>query len=204
MDSLFNKSNLLKLREDVKGFIGPKRFKHTLGVEKMAEKLAAYLCPDKKEKIRFAALLHDVAKEMKREEQLDLIALYGYNLTEEDKNTPAAYHSFAAAGAVIKYFPKYCDEEIISAVFNHTLGAPDMNLFDEIIFISDYIEENREYISCIDTRNFLLSNIEKEGAVALHKAVIMSIDYTASALTNRGVKIHSKTFLTKNAFQGLI
>ena len=51
-----------KLRERVGGILSDFRLNHTLGVERMAEKLAKLYCPEKEIMLRAAALLHDVTK----------------------------------------------------------------------------------------------------------------------------------------------
>ena len=37
------------------------------------------------------------------------------------------------------------DCEILSAIYYHTTGKPDMNLLEQIIFVSDYIEPERTH-----------------------------------------------------------
>ncbi len=197
-----------ELREKVKGYMGESRFLHTLGVEKMAKFLAEILLQGEVMEIRAAALLHDVAKEIPKEEQLSL-AGECEGLTDEDLSTLPALHSFAGMGIIKRDFPLFASEKILGAVFNHTLGDENMSLFDEIIFISDYIEEGRTYPSCIKTRDILIKEISsatnrEEQIRALHRATVMSIDYTIESLSKRGISVNQRTYKTKNAFLGLI
>ena len=52
------------LRERVMRKISPKRFGHTLAVEEMVARLCALYCPEYTLRLRAAALLHDVTKEL--------------------------------------------------------------------------------------------------------------------------------------------
>ncbi len=205
---MIDEGKLCELRNKVRGLMGEKRFRHTLGVEKMAKFLAEILLPLDVMDIRAAALLHDVAKEIPTEEQLRL-ANECEGLTDEDKATLPALHSFAAVTLIKRDFSEFASDKILSAVFKHTLGGEDMSLFDEIIFISDFIEEGRTYPSCTETREILLSEIcsscdLKEKIKALHRSVVLCIEFTISFLKQRGMRINSRTIKTKNAFLGLI
>lgn len=205
----YTSRQLDNLRLSVKEFLDERRYKHTIGVENCAARLGEIFCPELISELRAAALLHDVAKNMSLTEKFDLIKQYGYKMTEDDAATSAAYHSFAAPGAIKKYFPDFFEEKICSAVFNHTLGSPDMTLFDEIIFVADYIEEGRTYPACIYVRDALFSELNssksfEEKTVALHKAVVKSIEYTVNKILSENFSVHSKTVLTKNAYLALI
>lgn len=197
-----------ELRKKVRGYMSKKRFLHTLGVEKMAEFLAQILIPDEVMEIRAAALLHDVAKEIPKDEQLKLSSECE-GLTDEDISTLPALHSFAGVGIIKRDFPLFAGEKILNAVFNHTLGGKNMSLFEEIIFISDFIEEGRTYPSCISTREILVKEISgakdrEEQICALHRATLMSIDFTIDFLNKRGLAVNSRTYKTKTALMGLI
>ncbi|MBQ4137590.1 MAG: nicotinate (nicotinamide) nucleotide adenylyltransferase, partial [Clostridia bacterium] len=54
---------LSNVRERVRTMMGKRRFLHTLGVEREINFLAGIYCPEKREKLRLAALLHDITKE---------------------------------------------------------------------------------------------------------------------------------------------
>ncbi len=189
----------------VKERLSEARFKHTEGVLKAAQELGKKLLPDKICALSYAALLHDIAKEIDTEDQIRLSKEYGYVPTSSDLESASVLHSFAAPAIIKRDFPHFASDEIISAVFNHTVGAPDMSLFDEIIFVSDFIEENRRYDSCIEVRNRLLktivnANSDREVELALHEATVASIDATISSLISKMKPINKKTIITRNAF----
>ncbi len=199
-----------RLDRIVRGRLTEKRYKHTLGVVRLAEWLALLIMPDRCEEIKCAAYLHDIAKELPIDEsdallsRLDTLGL-PYGLTKEDRATAPALHSFLGALYIKEELAEYYTPDVFSSVFNHTLGSPDMSVFDRIIFVSDFAEENRSYESCIETRAFLLSSLkedmsEEEKIKVLNKAVYLCCKYTVEDLKKKGLNVNSRTLLTKSAF----
>ena len=193
-----------KLREEVGARLSDKRYAHTLGVERAAVQIAEYCLPDKITELAVAALLHDVAKEMPREDQLAAMERSGIAFTAEDYDSYALYHAFAAYVLVREEFSDIAMDDILSAVFKHTSGDSQMSVFDEIIFIADFVEDGREYEACIAIRNSLflrLSTAEsKEDRLKiLHLMVIEVIDFTFKYLEERGKSVNSRMFLAKKA-----
>jgi predicted HD superfamily hydrolase involved in NAD metabolism len=206
---IFDNDSIVRLRSLVKARLSEKRFIHTLGVEKLAVQLAEVLLPEKVSELSVAALLHDVAKELSYEEHIALLKGSDVKYTEEDLSIKPALHSIAALPLISEFFKEYATPDVRSAVANHTLGAPDMSVFDEIIFISDYAEEGRTYRTCIEVRNYLLDNVRKENSVAenirsLHIASLKSIESTVESLTKRNEKINSRTLMTKSYLDKII
>ena len=205
----FDNTSLITLRELVKNRISEKRYLHTLGVENLARHLGEILLPDKVAELCVAALLHDVAKEMTYEEHLVLIKGSDIEYTDEDMLIRPALHSMAAVPLIKSEFKEFVTADILSAVANHTLGAPAMSVFDEIIFISDYAEEGRTYHTCIEVRDYLLRSITEENSTAdnvrsLHTASLKSINSTVDSLTRRGERINTRTLMTKCYLEDII
>ena len=199
-----------RLDRIVRDRLTEKRYNHTLGVVRLAEWLARLILPDRCEEIKCAAYLHDIAKELTCEEsdtlsyRLDTLDV-PYRLTGEDRATAPALHSFLGALYIREELPEYYTPDIFSSVFNHTLGSPDMSVFDRIIFVSDFAEENRSYQPCTETRGFLLSSLKEDMTVEekikiLNKAVYLCCKYTVENLNEKGVAVNSRTLLTKSAF----
>lgn len=191
------------LRENLLERMGERRFAHTLGVERMAARLGEAILPSRVSELRAAALLHDVAKEIPLDEQLSLLAEDGYMLTEEDRETPGVIHSFTAPIIIRRDFPEFATKDVLLAVENHTVGTPDMSVFEKIIFISDYIEDTRTYESCINVRGELLSGFDSlspaERLAALDGACLSSINGALSALERMNKPINSRMYKTKNS-----
>ena len=206
---IFKDSMIDSLRLTVKNKLSEKRYIHTIGVQEMAKHIGDIILPERVDELCVAALLHDITKELAYEEQLKLLDGADIALSNEDLDTAPALHSISAIPFIRAAYTEYVTPDILSAVFNHTLGKDNMSVFDEIIFISDYIEIGRTYTSCIEVRDYLLNNISPKNSCEdnlnfLHKATLMAIEYTISSLKKRGEKIHSKTYLTKAYFESVI
>lgn len=131
------------VHEQLKKDLKPKRFIHTMGVVEIATKLALKWGCDL-EKARLASLLHDCAKYLDEADKKALCAKYGVAITDIEHRNPELLH--AKAGALLAYEEyKITDKDVLSAVFYHTTGKPDMNLTEQIIFVADYIEPGRHH-----------------------------------------------------------
>ena len=206
---IFDDNSIASLRNVIKERLSDKRYLHTLGVEKLARRLGSVLLPDKVEELCVAALLHDVAKEMTYEEHVSLLQNSTVEYTDEDLTVRPALHSIVAVPLIISDFKEYATADVCSAVANHTLGAPNMSLFDEIIFISDYAEEGRTYRVCVEVRDYLFDSIRKENSVeenvnALHTASLKSIISTVDSISKRKEMINSRTLMTKRYLEDII
>ncbi len=198
------KFNIDRLKGDIRHKMSQKRYEHTLGVMSMAELMAKRVMPERTDEVKCAALLHDIAKEFPLDRQISLAEADGYKLTDADKNTPAVIHSYAAPAAIKEQYPEYATKDILSSVFNHTVGSSDMSVFDEIIFLSDFIEEGRKYKSSEEVREFFLSEIvaadnTEKCIIALHRAVVMSIDRTIAHIKETNGFLNEKMIVTRNA-----
>ena len=199
---MITEQDLATLRREVRERLSDRRFRHTVGVEEAATALAAYLMPQATAELRAAALLHDIAKELPAQEQLSLIREEGLPFSAMEENMPALFHSLAAVPLIRRDFPAYAVPRILSAVRFHTVGAPQMTLFDKIIFIADYVEENRTYPACISARQFLFGGLRRGDTDArelLDRTVLMSIDATVMSLIGREDYIAPDTVFTRNA-----
>lgn len=137
------------------------RFIHMEGVVKMALRLNEHhglnLNP---EKVKLAGLLHDYAKIIKISELEEVIRKeYSGELLENILEVPATYHSFAGAYYIKRDF-NIDDEEILDAVIYHTTGKKDMAPLTKLIFISDYIEEGRNFESALIARQVAFDDLD--------------------------------------------
>ncbi len=191
------------LRERVGATLSGKRFLHTLGVEDMAARIGRILMPNDLDRLRVAALLHDISKEYSEAEYFDLIKRHKIDMSADDLSAPALWHSITAPYVVMSDFSEFADEDVLSAVYNHTVGSPDMSVFDEIILLADYIEEGRTYKNCVDLRVEFLEELKNSGfgekaVLTLHKAVLKSLENNIKELASRGKSYHKRTALTRD------
>jgi len=123
------------------------RLTHIYGVLKTALGFAKTFKLDEK-KITLAALLHDITKNEPRSVHETIIKKHFDKSVLKTYKEPF-YHAFSAVG-VAKDTYHIHDEDVLSAIQHHILGKPQMNDYEKILFISDYIEPNRPYQVCKD------------------------------------------------------
>ena len=198
-----SREDIKKLESEVMLRLSEKRFQHTLGVCRAATEICELCGFDFVNEAQCAALLHDIAKEYPKSELISMISAEGFSLDEEDILSDGVLHSFAAVYVIKHDFPDFATKDILSAVYNHTVGAPDMSLFDEVIFLSDFIEDTRRHAPCIELRKYFFDNAKRgafsENIKLLHDASARSIDHTLKSLNDRNLPINSKCILTRNA-----
>lgn len=204
MDTGFDIAEIDALRERVKRILSPFRFEHTLGVERMAARLADLFCPEKKLLLQAAALLHDVTKEKSFEEQLEIFKKYSAEPDEEELSVPPTIHALTAALVIPDEYPLFADKELIDAVRYHSVGRENMTLSDKIIYLSDYIEDTREFDDCIALRReFFYAEPEKmsdkERLAHLNRVIIRSFDLTVEELREKGRPIEKKTLMARES-----
>ncbi len=134
------------LKMEISKKLPEKRYLHTLGVVETAEKLAARYNVDIL-KAKTAAILHDCAKPLSGDEMKNLCDQNGLEYTKheisDEQTTQSLLHS--KAGMIIAQNCYYIsDAEILSAIYHHTVGRPNMSELEKIIYVADYIEPGRK------------------------------------------------------------
>lgn len=131
-----------KLKKCLKKELTKERYQHTIGVMYTAASLAMkYGYP--MEDAMLAGLLHDCAKCLSDNERLKICDQQNISVTEIEKKHPHLLHAKVGACLAQKAYGVE-DEDILHAIRVHTTGCADMNLLDQIIYVSDYIEPGRD------------------------------------------------------------
>jgi HD superfamily phosphohydrolase YqeK len=123
----FSTTQTEKLKASVSKRLTEGRFLHTLGVANAAVRLAEYCLPDYIRYAEAAGLLHDISKELSFDENIALLKSEGIALDSEDYESPAIIHSFTAPIVIKRDFSDFAKEEILSAVYNHTIVLSTLN-----------------------------------------------------------------------------
>jgi nicotinate-nucleotide adenylyltransferase len=194
------------LRKLIKGALSDFRRSHTEGVERMAARLARIYAPERENEMRAAALLHDVTKEKKTDEQIAICNRYKYELRKDEIGSPAILHAITASLIIPDEHPDFATDEIISAVRWHTTGRENMSLFEKIIYLADYIEETRKYEECIALRNMFFDAMPEKMTAAdaeqhLDKVIWHSLDMTVKDIESKGGKVCAETIAAKEYFE---
>ena len=167
----------------VKSRLSEKRYKHTINVKKMAVKLAKRWGADP-EKAALAALLHDTAKELPREEMLQILNDNAI-MAENAQNRPSpVWHGICAAILAQTQWGVE-DEEVLSAIRCHTTGKPGMSLLDEIVFLADMTSAERDYPE-VD----YLRKLEKKD---IHQAMREALEMNLHWLEESGKPVDEET-----------
>lgn len=146
-----------KYFEYVSKALPEKRRKHTANVILKAVAYAKRLHIDKN-KVTLTALLHDVAKYMKPEDFVDF---------QCDTDVPKqVVHQFLGA-----YVCKNClginDADVLNAVNFHTTGRPNMSTLEKVIFLADFLEEDRNFENVEKLRREVDNDFEKGFRIAI-------------------------------------
>lgn len=199
-----------RLREEVGNVLSPKRFEHTLGVERMVVRICQALGNGDLLKLRAAALLHDITKEYSFEKQLKICDKFGIILRADEINSPTVIHAITAAAIIPIEYPDFNDDEIISCVRWHTTGKPDMTLSEKIICLADYIEDGRCYNVCVSLRNMFFNRIGacvdwSDKLNLLDSVLLSSFENTVHYISQQGNVVNKDTLntissLTNKAF----
>ena len=201
---IFEEKQLSLLRERIKGVMSQFRYEHTLGVERMAAKLAEIYCPEKESLLRAAALLHDVTKEKRFEEQIKIFESHGVIPTEEQISVAPTLHALTAPLIIPEEYPEFSCDELLNAIRYHSTGRADMTLSEKIIFLSDYIEDTRLFEDCIALREeFFSASFEKmsreERLSHLNKVLLHGIEKTLAELERNGKTVESGTLKARES-----
>lgn len=132
--------------EELKTRVDEKRYKHTLGVIEMAERLCDIYHIDK-QKARLAATLHDWDKCYSDDDMRKRIYEVGADkMVSKDiiEEMPKVLHGVTAAFALGVEYPNI-PSDVLKAVMNHTTAAKRMSRLDMVIYIADALDPNRDY-----------------------------------------------------------
>ncbi|WP_019791355.1 bis(5'-nucleosyl)-tetraphosphatase (symmetrical) YqeK, partial [Streptococcus sobrinus] len=86
------------------------------------------------------------------------------------------------------------DAEILKSIEDHTTGSGQMTTLDKIVYVADYIEDNRDFPGVAQARQVAQDSLDR--AVAYETA------HTLTHLIDRKLPIYPQTIKTYNAFVG--
>lgn len=175
-------------RSLIKNRMGERRYIHSLNVAKAAVALAERYSADV-EKAEIAGILHDCCKEIPKDEMLQIITRGGIILDATEKNSSKLWH--AVAGSVyVRDELNIKDDDIINSIKYHTTGRAGMSLLEKIIFIADFIGDERDYDG--------VDIMRKKAFECLEDAMLFGLQFTITDLTRRKLQIHSNAFFCYN------
>jgi len=146
------------------------RVRHILGVAHAAKELSKLYGIDS-DKVERAALYHDMLKDKDKSWLVSFMRQHG----EEPGEGLLAWKTLhAPAGSI--FAKEICgerDEDTLNAIRYHTTGRPGMSLAEKIIFVSDYIEEGRNFDGVEQLRSLAREDLDQ----AVLASLLSSISY---------------------------
>lgn len=172
--------NIGEYKKIIRPLMSEYRYTHSVNVSKEAVKLAKRYGADE-EKAAVAGILHDITKEMPKEEQLQIILDSGIILDDIQKNAPKLWHGLSGSLYIKKHLG-IDDEDILNAICYHTTGRAGMSVLEKIIFVADFTSEERTYKG--------VATMRKKSKKSLEDAMLYGFKFTFSDLSSRELAIH--------------
>ena len=169
--------------EVLKERLTERRFIHSLNVAKSAKELASIYGYDEA-KAYTSGLVHDCCKDTPAGLQLSYMLENKMPLTDMEISTAKLYHAMCGSMFIQKEFG-IDDEEIINAVRYHTTGRKNMSLLEKIVFIADFISEERDY-NGVDI-------MREKARRSLDEAIVEGLSFTIKDLIDAGRVVHTDT-----------
>lgn len=139
-----------------------------------------------------AGILHDYARDLSGSELLALARCHNLIEDEIEVLVPELLHARVGAWS-LRWELGLDDEDLLTAVECHTLGAEEMNKLAKIIFLADMIEPGRRPYPALE-------NLRRLCSADLDKAMLVGLESTISYCLERGRLLHPLTVRSRNAF----
>lgn len=180
----------------VRTLVKEKRWKHIFGTEEEAKSLSQIfdLSETDSERLRRAALLHDITKYLTRDEHLAFLDSVGVTPDEGTLASDKTLHQMSGAYMAKKLYPDYVDDAVFDAIRYHTTGKAEMPLLTKLMYLCDFIEPTRTFPDCVKLRAIFYEMIEKGNKLrVLDEIMLIALDMTVADLKENGHPIHSDT-----------
>lgn len=177
------------LVQKVQAAMSDYRYQHVLRVEAMALQLAEIWGVDL-EMASVAALVHDYTKERSDDDFKAMIATahLDADLLNWGNNI---WHGVVGAEFIAREL-NITDETILTAVRQHTTGAPEMTPLSQVLYMADYVEMGRDFPGVDEVRNLAHTN--------LAASVGWQAQHTLAYLVGQKARIYPLSLLTYNVW----
>lgn len=174
--------------EEIKKRLGEKRFYHSLCVAEEARRLAAKYGanPDKAD---LAGILHDITKEQRGVEQLEMMGKYGLEFSQLELFSEKLWHAKTGA-ALAEHELLIDDREILDAIRYHTTGRAGMTLPEKVLFLADFTSKDRDYEDVEVMRSLADESMDA--------AILYALKYTIKDLLRKEKAVHPDTLAAYN------
>lgn len=177
-----------EIKRSVENMLDNKRFRHSLNVEKEAERLGTLYGADIN-KCRIAAIAHDCAKKYSDEQLILSAKKFSISIDSIQALFPQLLHG-PVASMICKQEFEIDDVDILNAVYYHTTGRSNMSILEKIIYIADVIEESRTFQG--------IDQIRKKVFEDINSALVLSCSHTLKYIIDNNYLIHPLTIECRN------
>ncbi len=167
-----------ELKQQLAHRLSKGRYEHVLRVSEIA-KLLAIKYEVSVEQAEQAALFHDIAKCMDKDNLRDSLVL-----GDADSRLISFHHELwhATVGAMIAHDEfGIKDEDVLNAIRFHTTGRSDMSKLEKLIYVADMIEPGRSFPG--------VENLRQQAEVSLDTAMEACIYQSVQFLVKKRVPV---------------
>ncbi|MBI4386331.1 MAG: nicotinate (nicotinamide) nucleotide adenylyltransferase [Elusimicrobia bacterium] len=167
----------LKIHRKLRVVLPPKRYRHTLGVTRLAAALARRHGLDA-EAAALAGLLHDCGRRFTPAQMVRYARRHRLRVPYRaaiERRAPLLLHAFISAHLARTSFGVK-DDRVLGAVENHTLGRAGMPPLDRLLYVADAASEDRDFKEASVIRKLAMKNLGR----AFRAAVEAKIRYVRS------------------------
>lgn len=161
------------LKDELRKKVTEKRYLHSLGVMKMCEELAKKYGGNI-QKAKLVGLMHDLAKDISKEEKIKYIYENNIPCSEVEMANIEIMHGKIAADMCKKKYE--FDEEMCSSIAVHTTGKENMTILEKILFVADKIDDTRKYPFVDELRETADSSLDEAIIKHIGKAINKNIE----------------------------
>ncbi len=159
-----------------KSRLSAKRYQHTENVKNLAVELAE-IYGESPEKAALAAWLHDTAKEMPKEQLLQILQDNAIIKKNPAQRPEPVWHGICAEILARTQWGVQ-DQEVLDAVECHTTGCPNMTKLDKILFLADMTSAERDWPGVDQLRALAKKDLDT--------AMLQALDHTISFVKKGG------------------
>ena len=170
------------------------RLSHSREVARLASELCDRFHADE-EKGYIAGMAHDLGRELDAAEMLLLAESDGLPVSAWERERPLILHGRAAAAILAKH-TGYPDQETLQAVRDHVTGRGGMGPISRIVFVADFLEPSRDFVSPEFRRRTLALSLD-EMVLAVLERKLHYVRAEAQEPAPDSLALHQE--LTRNA-----
>jgi len=134
-------------------YLSPERLQHSLNTSKCAYDIARDYGVDP-ERAYLAGLLHDIARDFSAEQILRIATNEGIIPRKEERICPFLLHGKVGA-VIVKKELGLEDQGVLDAISYHVTGRPDWTRLEQVLYLADKIEPDRDYLGVDKVRALL-------------------------------------------------